>query len=80
MGVFYHQAGDSLTMGLPFYHFRKLFLFISLVPLACRRFRFWCQPPVKCNDAPIITLKLTLTLIRSMLILKHNKGEQYVKQ
>ena len=33
MGVFYHQAGDSLTMGLPFYHFKNLFLFISLVPL-----------------------------------------------
>ena len=51
--------------------------FISLAPMpdAGR-----CQPPVKCNDAPIITLKLTLTSIRSMLLLEHNKGERYVKQ
>ena len=34
----------------------------------------WPLPPVKCNPIPIITLKLTLTSIRSMLILEHNRG------
>ena len=33
---------------------------------------------VKCNRAPIITLKLTLTSIRSVLLLKHNKGVEYM--
>ena len=33
---------------------------------------------VKCNDATIFTLKPTLTLPGSVLLLKHNKGVEYV--
>ena len=35
---------------------------------------------VKCNDGGVITLKPTLTVPCSVLLLKHNKGVEYVKQ
>ena len=34
--------------------------------------------PVKCNDGGVITLKPTLTVPCSVLLLKHNKGVEYV--
>ena len=36
--------------------------------------------PVKCNLSHIITLKLTLTVTCSVLLLKHNKGVNHMPQ
>ena len=51
-------------------NFDFVFSFTSLSP--------WPPRPVKCNLSGIITRKLTLTPIRSVLLLKHNKGVEYM--
>ena len=51
-------------------NFDFVFSFTSLSPRPPR--------PVKCNLSHIITRKLTLTLTCSVLLLKHNKGVEYM--